>query len=107
MIHNIPENNFDKTRYVTGRGKVNNGKNVSSSDSDKKAELKEDTLMLSNEGRAAQQVARYTELARQMPDEDPQRIKRVAENIKNGTYFTPQAADAVAEKILDTLQEEG
>lgn len=79
--------------------------NTVSSPEQKKEGLQEDTLMLSTEGRAAQETARYAQMVKEMPAVDAQRIQRAVANIKSGTYFTADAADAVAQKIIAASRE--
>lgn len=108
MINKIPDNDIQRSGYLANSAKASasDGKTVSSQDK-KKAGLQEDTLMLSNEGKAAQEVARYAQMAQELPEVDGQKLQQVMENIRNGSYFTPEAADAVAGKLMESIEDGG
>ena len=68
--------------------------------------LAEDKLMLSQEGCAAAEVAKYANIVKNMPDSDADRLAQVRAKLENGDYFQPDVADKTAGKMLEKLSED-
>lgn len=67
---------------------------------------KNDSLQISSEGKKAAEVAKYTQIVREIPDIRVDKVNAIKEQITNGTYdkFTDdKVLEMVADKIANNL----
>jgi hypothetical protein len=75
------------------------------------ARIRQDVVSISSQGMAAAgkaaEINRYSQIAKTLPDVDQAKITEVSKKIKDGTYFTKEAADLTAQRIVEAMQQFG
>lgn len=67
---------------------------------------KNDSLQISSEGKKAAEIARFTQIVKEIPDIRVDKVKAIKEQIQNGTYdkFTDdKVLQMVADRIANNL----
>jgi hypothetical protein len=89
----------------------NNEKRDGISQSASDARIKQDTVSISSQGMAAAEkaaeISTYVKAVKALPEVDEAKIAEVSKKVKAGAYFTREAADLTAQKIVEAIQQIG
>ncbi len=59
-----------------------------------------DEINISEEGKTALEIQRYSQIAKRLPSVRPEEINRVKQRIQNGFYANEQISSEVADRLL-------